>query len=233
MAHRAAYLGSFDKTVLWAFIGICTGNSMFDWLTKKAARPSLTAQKELQKEERLKEAYKGQDTGNACFVRIDACVAARTAELKPKFIEVLKGRVELAKHEFERAVPPLRVARIEYKLFADNVDKAGQELANEVSEALKDWRNLFVQMHVPEIFDDALKAKIDDFVCELKVLGMEEMLTHAEALKEGDQKWRAQFPELDLERELAKMDSQDDGQHRRTQAQTQLKSCRLPDYRVC
>jgi hypothetical protein len=34
---------------------------------------------------------------------------------------------------------------------------------------------------------------------------MEEMLTHADALKEADQKWRAQFPELDLERELAKM----------------------------
>jgi hypothetical protein len=178
---------------------------MFDWLAKKAARSFLTAQKELQKEERFKEAYKGRETGEACCVRIDAYVAARTAEMKPKFIEVLKGRVELAKHEFEREAPPLRVARIEYKLFADNVDRAGQKLTDEVSEALKDWRDLFVQMHAPEIFDDALKAKIDDFACELKVLGMDEMLAHADELKEADRKWRAQFPALDLERELAKM----------------------------
>ena len=64
---------------------------LFDWLAKKAARSFLAAQKELQKEERFKEAYKGRETGEACCVRIDAYVAARTAEMKPKFIEVLKG----------------------------------------------------------------------------------------------------------------------------------------------
>ena len=168
---------------------------MFDWLTNKAARSFPTAHKELQKEERLEEAYnKSQNAGNACFARIEAYVAARTAEMKPKFIEALKGRVELTENEFENEVRPLRVARIEYKLFADNVDEAGQELTNEVSAALKDWRDLFVQMQAPEIFDDALKAKIADFVCELKVLGMEEMLTHSDALKEADRKWRAHFP---------------------------------------
>jgi hypothetical protein len=178
---------------------------MFDWLTKKATGSLLTAQKELQQEERFREAYKSRDSGEACFAKISAYVAARTAEMKPKFIEVLKGRVEPTKYEFEKEAPPLRVARVEYKLFADNVDRAGQKLTDEVSEALKNWRDLFVQMHAPEIFDDALKAKIDDFVRELKVLGMQEMLTHADALKAADQKWRAQFPELDLERELAKM----------------------------
>ena len=40
---------------------------LFDWLAKKAARSFLTAQKELQKEERFKEAYKGRDTGEACL----------------------------------------------------------------------------------------------------------------------------------------------------------------------
>ena len=75
------------------------------------------------------------------------------------------------------------------------MDELRETLTVEVSNALRDWKDVFVQLGAPEVFDDAVKQRIDNLVAELKLLGVEELVRHADVLKLEDEKWRDAFPE--------------------------------------
>jgi hypothetical protein len=174
------------------------GEPMLNWLMKRAARSFLAAQKEVQQDEKLKDARKlGQDAAKATVEQLDAYVKARREQLRINFINVLSDRIELAKGGKE--APPIIEARIEYDIFCRNADELRETLPVEISNAFREWKDVFVQMEAPEVFDDAVKQRIDNIVAELKLLGAEELIRHADELKDRDAKWRTTFPERSAE----------------------------------
>jgi hypothetical protein len=91
--------------------------------------------------------------------------------------------------------PALILARIEYSIFQDNVQKLKPQVIEEIQTACKDWMDVWMQMGNQTEMKQLIERKVDDFLTNLKFVGLEELLGRVEHLKPIDEAWRAANPE--------------------------------------
>lgn len=95
--------------------------------------------------------------------------------------------------------PPITLARIEFKIFNDQVGGLREDMAGEINVAMRGWLELDEAMGGQ--FRRSIDKTIKDFQDRLTMTGLQAFLDRADDLKAADIKWRranpapaAQFP---------------------------------------
>ena len=88
------------------------------------------------------------------------------------------------------------VARIEYKVFLENIDELRGKMMGEITATLSGWLDLADQMQMRDKFTELTQANVDKFCRKLSETGLQRLLDMAHALKLADDQWRAANPEL-------------------------------------
>jgi hypothetical protein len=167
---------------------------MFKWLVRTATRAVHDAQQEIENEKKNKEAYeKGQQAARAFNAAVDAYTGPRFEQLQTNFMKVLNDRLDLAAADQE--VPPLVSARVEHRVFLDNVNKLKPHLTEETLSACKEWMDVWVQLGNESEMKQLIERKIDDFTVQMLDVSLKELLSRVDVLKPLDDAWRAANPD--------------------------------------
>jgi len=157
---------------------------MFGWGKKKTPKPEDTRAYQL-----------GSDMGGQMAHAINGVLEARFGQLEANYIAVLRDRIHLTFND-ERA-PPLTLARIEYKIFIENLDEMTAMLATEIPTLVGDWMDAAETMGVRLEVDQLITQRIDEFATDLRLLGLKILADdYGKALAAADDTWRAKNPSL-------------------------------------
>jgi hypothetical protein len=168
---------------------------MFNWLVKKATKAVHEAQDEIEQEKKRKEAIEwGRKAAQSFGADLDAYAGRRFEEIQTKYMKVFRDRLDLAAVDDE--APPLILARIEHKIFLDNVQKLKPQLVEEILTACADWMKVWAQMGNEGEMKQVIEKKVDDFALTMMLeAGLTELLSRVDHLKPLDEAWRAANPE--------------------------------------
>ena len=168
---------------------------MFNWLVKKATKAVHEAQDEIEQEKKLKEAREwGRRTAERFGADVDAYTGRRFEEIQPKYIKVFRDRLDLAALDDE--APPLILARIEHKIFLDNVQRLKPQLIEEILTACADWMKVWAQMGSEGEMKQVIEKKVDDFAVTMMIgASLTGLFSRLDHLKPVDEAWRAANPE--------------------------------------
>lgn len=168
--------------------------TMFKWFVRKATRAVHEARQEIDSEIKNKEAYeKGQQAARAFNTAVDAHTGPRFEQLQTNFMKVLNDRLDLA--AVDQEVPPLVSARVEHRVFLDNVNKLKPQLMEETLSACKDWMDVWAQLGNESEMKQLIERKIDDFTAQMLDVSLRELLSRVDTLKPLDEAWRAANPD--------------------------------------
>jgi hypothetical protein len=92
--------------------------------------------------------------------------------------------------------PPIVVARIEYAVFLENVDKLREKMKDEITVTLSSWLDMADQMQSRDKFSELIHFKVQEFCRQLTETGLQRLLDMAHAMKVADDEWRTKNPEL-------------------------------------
>jgi len=90
--------------------------------------------------------------------------------------------------------PPIIAARIEYKIFVENVKELRGKMMGEIPAMLSGWLDVADQIQLRDTFMQLIQAKVDAFCRELTEIGLQRFLDMAHALKLADDQWRTVIP---------------------------------------
>jgi hypothetical protein len=167
---------------------------MFNWLVKKATKAVHEAQEDIEQEKKLKDAVEwGRKTAQSFGADVDAYTGRRFEEIQTNYMKVFKDRLDLA--EVDDVAPPLILARIEHKIFLDNVQKLKPQLIEEILTACADWMKVWAQMGNEGEMKQVIEKKVDDFAATMLDVSLRELLDRVDHLKPIDEAWRAANPE--------------------------------------
>lgn len=157
---------------------------MLRWFKK--SKPDLTEKTQAYEE--------GRQFGEQVLAQIDAFIETR-------FRPTSNGLLDVLQRQFETCInptddPPIIVARIEYKIFAEHVQKLGAQMPGEIALSLNRWIDVTVETGVREDVQTLIETRVAIFQNELLMKGHELFTGIADRLKEADDRWRVVNPEL-------------------------------------
>jgi hypothetical protein len=111
--------------------------------------------------------------------------------MRTRLDQTFKTYLELLRRSFERTsdhpeAPHITLARIEYKIFLENVDELRSKMQPEISAALSVWRDQCDEMGIREPFQRLIDRRFDSFVSNLTTAGLQ-MFVDIARLKETEQ----------------------------------------------
>jgi hypothetical protein len=139
---------------------------------------------------------------DAFQVRAQRAVEGMTADLEAfmdarfdpsfnRYLGVLRDRFEAA---FDCPdAPPIIIARIEYKIFLENIDDLRSKMLSEIS-AMSEWRDILDEVGMGVHFKKLVDHRVHNFMMNLKTAGLQIFLDSADRLREADDRWRAANP---------------------------------------
>jgi hypothetical protein len=118
-----------------------------------------------------------------------------------RFKPVSEGYLGVVQGQYNRCLsptdaPPIIAARIEYKVFLENVDELRGKMMDEIAATLSDWLDVADQIQLRDTFAELIQVTIDKFCRELSETGLQRLLDMAHALKLADDQWRVAHSEL-------------------------------------
>jgi hypothetical protein len=118
-----------------------------------------------------------------------------------RFKPVSEGYLGLVQGQYNKCLtptdgPPIIVARIEYKVFLENVGQLRGKMLDEINAALSGWLDVADQMQMRDKFTELIQANVDKFCRDLSETGLQRLLDMTHALKLADDEWRGAHPEL-------------------------------------
>jgi hypothetical protein len=123
---------------------------MFDWFSRRKRQPAN------------QQAYeRGRRAGQQFSDDLDQL-------LETRFKPVFDGYLSVMQKQLNRCLapvdgPPLTVARIEHKIFLENVDELANRMRGEITAALSAWLDVADQLESRDMFLKLIQAKVDDF----------------------------------------------------------------------
>jgi hypothetical protein len=167
---------------------------MFNWLVKKATKAVHEAQDEIEQEKKLKEARElGRKAAESFDADVDVYAGHRFEEIQTKYMKVFRDRLDLA--AVDGKAPPLILARIEHKIFLDNLHELKPKLVEEILTACADWMKVLAQMGAEGQMKQVIEKKVDDFAATVLHVSLGELIDRVDHLKPLDEAWRAANPE--------------------------------------
>jgi hypothetical protein len=168
---------------------------MFNWLAKKTAKAAQEAQQKIEQEKKLKQARElGRKAAQSFDADVDAYAGRRFEEIQTNYMKVFRDRLDLAAVDNE--APPLISARIEHKIFLENVQKLKPQLIEEILTACADWMKVWAQMGNEGEMKQVIEKKVDDFAVTMMIgVSLTELFSRLDHLKPVDEAWRAANPE--------------------------------------
>lgn len=131
---------------------------------------------------------------------LDGFIASRFGHLKDAYLDILATGVRTALSQDEHS--PILVARAELAVFNENVIDSREKMAGEIMEHMREWADLSEQVGEPDQVARVMNARLDDFLLDLRVSGIDLLTKHAEALKIADDSWRKKNPALSAQEPL-------------------------------
>jgi hypothetical protein len=155
---------------------------MFGWFRPKQD-PKLTRAYEM-----------GRQSGESFAADLEKLLEVRFKPVSEGYLGVVQGQYNKCLTPTD--APPIIVARIEYKVFLENVEQLRGKMMGEITATLCGWLDLADQMQMRDKFTELIQANVDKFCRELSETGLQRLLDMAHALKLADDQWRAENPEL-------------------------------------
>jgi hypothetical protein len=157
---------------------------MFGWFQRK-------------KEEQAKLAHayeRGRQAAQQFIDDLDKLIAVR-------FEPVFDGYLSVLQKQFNQCLtpkdaPPIIAARIEYKIFLENVEELHVKMTEEIKETLSSWLDFAQELQCRDDYDKLIGMQVQAFCRRLTETALQRMLDMAHALKFADDEWRADNPEL-------------------------------------
>jgi hypothetical protein len=146
------------------------------------------------KQKKQTEAYKlGKSAAESMVADLDRFMRLRFDPVYHEYLKVLRGRFEGAFNPPE--APPIIVARIEYKIFLENVDELRQKMPPDINMAMRKWRDLSDETGIRAEFNQLVDNRVETFMSNLTADGLKMFLDLADGLKAADDRWRAEHPD--------------------------------------
>lgn|SRR5262249_41455888 len=157
---------------------------MLRWFKK--SKPDLTEEAQ---------AYeKGRQFGEQVIAQIDAFIETRFRPTSNGLLDVLQRQFETCMNPTDG--PPITVARIEYKFFAERVQRLGGQMPGEIAFSLNRWIDVAMEMDVREDVQTLIENRVAIFQNELLMKGHKLFTGITDRLKKADDRWRVSNPEL-------------------------------------
>jgi hypothetical protein len=156
---------------------------MFGWFKKKPLPPDPQTAYEL-----------GEQAAQKFEVDLEAYLETRFRRTFTDYLDVLRQQLTAALDSLD--APPLVLAKIELKIFNDNVDKLRDSMTSDISSALHKWMELADQTGSLQEFQRLIDHRVTHFMANLTHQGLQLLLELMNPLKEEDTRWRRANPEL-------------------------------------
>jgi hypothetical protein len=157
---------------------------MLRWFKK--SKPNLT--------ENAQAYENGRQFGQQVIAQIDAFIETHFRPTSNGFLDVLQRQCETCINPTDG--PPIIVARIEYKFFADRVQRLATQMPGEIAFSLNRWIGIAMETDVREDVQTLIENRVAIFQNELLMKGHKLFIGIADRLKEADDRWRVANPEL-------------------------------------
>jgi hypothetical protein len=159
---------------------------VFGWFKKKAPPIEESA------------AYdKGKQFAREVMDTFDGFAKARFSSIREGYLNVFRGNLQDALQQSE--APALTVARIDYGIFLENVNKVDEQLFDEVTQVMHEWLKTAEIIDIRSQTEQLFQKEIRDFTSNLSILGLSLLTDYAVPLKDADVAWRKANPEKALE----------------------------------
>ena len=135
---------------------------------------------------------KGREFSNNLFEVFDNYMRDRFEPVKVKYLDILKGQVREALHATD--VPPLTVARVEYRVFLNNVKEMEESMLSEIKQYMHEWLDVAHQGGVGDDTERAFGVRVSNFTADLSMAGLKIFTDYAVPLKDADTDWRRANP---------------------------------------
>lgn len=142
----------------------------------------------------------GQAVGKDASDAVEGYIRSRYNGIHQRYLDVFLHHLKECGLQTEHS--PILVARIEYSLFRENAIKAKSMLVEEAVLATNDWLNLERAISVEGLRKTLAEKICDDLFLGLELEALKLLIDQADSLKEADNKWRIDFPELAAREEL-------------------------------
>jgi hypothetical protein len=136
----------------------------------------------------------GRQSAESFAADLEKLMEVRYKPVWERYLGVIQGQYN--KSLTPTDAPPIFVARIEYKVFLENVNEIRGKMKEEIAATLSGWLDVADQMQLREKFAELIQFTVDKFCRELSETGLQRLLDMAHALKLADDKWRVAHPEL-------------------------------------
>jgi hypothetical protein len=149
---------------------------MFDWVPKREKSIPLEQIEALKLRQRV----------------LDGIAADLDSLMRARFDPTFKAYLELLRRSFDRSFDhpeahPITLARIEYKIFLENVDDLRSQMQREISAALSVWRDQCDEMGIREPFRRLTDHRLETFTSNLTTAGLQMFVDMADRLKDAEQ----------------------------------------------
>lgn len=156
---------------------------MFGWFKPKQPDPKLMRAYQL-----------GRQSAESFANDLERLMQIRFGPVADGYLGVLQGQLNKCLNPTNPInAPPIFLARNEYKIFMENLDKLREQMTAEIQTTLADWLAL---ADLRENFIELIGVKISDYHGKLLADGLQRLLDMVNALKLADGQWRAAHPEL-------------------------------------
>jgi uncharacterized membrane protein YhaH (DUF805 family) len=109
------------------------------------------------------------------------------------YLNVLR---QLVRQSFNSADgPPLTIARVEYRVFLNQVKELEDQIFQETCGAMHEWLDVAERMGVRGDTENGFRTHIKAFCDDLTIAGMTVLTDYAIPLRDADRDWRAANPE--------------------------------------
>jgi hypothetical protein len=96
-------------------------------------------------------------------------------------------------------IPPIYFAKARYSDFLESLDKQNPQVRERTLNALKDWLEVADMTDIRREVDAFLEKNFSEFDLKLRLEGLEKLCERVPMLKDADDVWRRENPELSLQ----------------------------------
>ena len=140
---------------------------------------------------------KALDMGRQFFDDIDRAfeefLEYRFTPVQKNYLDILRGRFQEALHG-ENA-PPLTLARIEYKIFLEQLDDMRPKMAEEIYTHMENCVKVADEVGVRSEVDYYFEQRIEQFATDLSMEGLNLLDEYSVPITDAEKKWRQENPE--------------------------------------
>ncbi len=136
----------------------------------------------------------GQKAADSMIDDVDRLMKPRLDVLFDGYVGVLRERIL---NSFSQSkAPPLVIARIELKIFIENIDKLKSSIWNEFQPKLAEWREFSKVTQTEDLFEQLVNSRIQDLQTKLLDAGIKLLGDYAIPLGDADKQFRKANPEI-------------------------------------